>query len=85
MQKRGFLSRDVLSKQVAMRLCQSLCSATAIVVMVAGILRLPGMELAETEVYFRSVEIMSFAGIFIVLALLFRLAAAQGCVERSSV
>jgi hypothetical protein len=73
MRSHAFLKQEVLSNQAATRVWQFLCVFVAAFVMIAGILRLPLMELTETQVYFGSMGIMSFAGVFLILAALFRL------------
>jgi hypothetical protein len=73
MNNHAFLKTKVLSNQSAPQVWQFLCVFAAAFVMIAGILRLPQMELTETQVYFGSMGIMAFAGIFLILAALFRL------------
>ena len=67
-----FLNRPILRNETVGRAIYALCLATAAFVMIAGILRLPKMDLTESEVYFGSLTIMTFSGTCLILAALLR-------------
>ena len=52
-----FLNRSILRNETVGRAIYALCLAIAAFVMIAGILRLPKMDLTEAEVYFGSLTI----------------------------
>jgi hypothetical protein len=67
-----FLTRPILRNETVGRALYTLCLATAAFVMIAGILRLPKMDLTEAEVYFGSLTIMTVSGICLILGALLR-------------